>query len=239
MAPSVLFYVRKVTPRDDSGKPDGTFVAVAYGVGVPTTMNLGLETEPKAFEEPAARPLPWFALQVRTQHERGVAEFLRGGGFNWFLPLYKCRKRWSDRVKEVEVPLFPGYLFCRFNPQDRLPILKTPGVIQIVGYNRQPVEIDEAEIGAIQTLVQSGMSSQPWPYLFVGDKVQIESGPLRGMSGILTNFKGKHRLIVSVSLLQRAVAVEIDAALVTPYRASEEQREARGYSQQRPMPVAI
>jgi transcription antitermination factor NusG len=203
------------------------------------TMNSGLETELRAGEDSAAKPFPWFALQVRTQHERGVAEFLRGGGFDWFLPLYKCRKRWSDRVKEVEVPLFPGYLFCRFNPQDRLPILKTPGVIQIVGYNRQPAEIDEAEIGAIQTLVGSGMSSQPWPYLFVGDKVQIESGPLQGMSGILTNFKGKHRLIVSVTLLQRAVAVEIDAALVTPHRASEEEREARVYSQHRPMPVAI
>jgi transcription antitermination factor NusG len=120
-----------------------------------------------------------------------------------------------------------------------LPILKTPGVIQIVGYNRQPVEIDEGEIGAIRTLVGSGFASQPLPYLHVGDKVQIESGPLQGMSGILANFKGKHRLIVSISLLQRAVAVEIDAALVTPLAARAEQREARTYSQQRPMPVAI
>jgi len=239
MASSVLFYRHKASLRDVSGKPDGTVMAVAYRFKVPTTMKSGLETELRAGEDPAAKPFPWFALQVRTQHERGVAEFLRGGGFDWFLPLYKCRKRWSDRVKEVEVPLFPGYLFCRFNPQDRLPILKTPGVIQIVGYNRQPVEIDEAEIGAIQTLIGSGMSSQPWPYLYVGDKVQIESGPLQGMSGILTNFKGKHRLIVSVTLLQRAVAVEIDAALVTPHRASEEQRESRAYSQHRPMPVAI
>lgn len=214
-------------------------MAVAYRSMMPKTMNSGSETELRAGEDSAAKPFPWFALQVRTQHERGVAEFLRGGGFDWFLPLYKCRKRWSDRVKEVEVPLFPGYLFCRFNPHDRLPILKTPGVIQIVGYNRQPVEIDETEIGAIQTLVGSGMPSQPWPYLYVGDKVQIESGPLQGMSGILTNFKGKHRLIVSVTLLQRAVAVEIDAALVTPHRASEEQREARVFSQHRPMPVAI
>lgn len=239
MAPSVLFYGYKASLRDVSGKPDGTVMAVAYRFKVPTTMNLGSETSQKAGEEPEARAFPWFALQVRTQHERGVAEFLRGGGFDWFLPLYKCRKRWSDRVKEVEVPLFPGYLFCRFNPLDRLPVLKTPGVIQIVGYNRQPVAIDEAEIGAIRTLVGSGMASQPWPYLHVGDRVQIESGPLQGMSGILTNFKGKHRLIVSISLLQRAVAVEIDAALVTPHTATAEQREARAFAQQHPMPVAI
>jgi len=202
-------------------------------------MNMTLETTGPGSQDLDARRFPWYALQVRTQHERGVADFLRGGGFDWFLPLYKCRKRWSDRVKEVEVPLFPGYLFCRFNSNDRLPILKTPGVIQIVGYNRKPVEIDEAEIGAIRTLVESGMASQPWPYLHVGDRVQIESGPLQGMSGILTNFKGKHRLIVSITLLQRAVAVEIDGALVTPIGASAARRETSAFSQQRPMPAVI
>ena len=201
------------------------------------TTNTTSETTRQTSQDLDGRQFPWYALQVRSQHERGVAEFLRGGGFDWFLPLYKCRKRWSDRVKEVEVPLFPGYLFCRFNAHDRLPILKTPGVIQIVGYNRQPVEIDEAEIGAIRTLVGSGMASQPWPYLHVGDRVQIESGPLQGMSGILTNFKGKHRLIVSITLLQRAVAVEIDGALVTPLGASAERRGA--FLQNRPMPAAI
>jgi len=214
-------------------------MAVAYGFRVPMTTNITLETTRQASQTLDDSSYPWYALQVRTQHERGVADFLGGGGFDWFLPLYKCRKRWSDRVKEVEVPLFPGYLFCRFNVHDRLPILKTPGVIQIVGYNRKPVEIDEAEIGAIRTLVGFGMASQPWPYLHVGDRVQIESGPLQGMSGILTNFKGKHRLIVSITLLQRAVAVEIDGALVTPLGASAERREAGAFSQQRAMPVAI
>jgi transcription antitermination factor NusG len=214
-------------------------MAVAYRFRVPMTTKITLETARQASEDVEARPFPWYALQVRAQHERGVSEFLRGGGFDWFLPLYKCRKRWSDRVKEVEVPLFPGYLFCRFDANDRLPILKTPGVLQIVGYNRRPVEIDEAEIGAIRTLVGSGMASQPWPYLHVGDRVQIESGPLQGMIGILTNFKGKHRLIVSITLLQRAVAVEIDGALVSPVGATADNRESRAFSQHRPMPVAI
>jgi len=202
-------------------------------------MNLSLERQDEPTGERVAARFPWFALQVRTQHERGVAEFLRGSGFEWFLPLYKCRKRWSDRIKEVEIPLFPGYLFCRFDPTNRLPILKTPGVIQIVGFNREPSVIDENEISAIQTLVSSGIPNQPWPYLHTGDRVQIESGPLRGMSGILTDFKGKHRLIVSITLLQRAVAVEIDSALVTPQRAAAEQRAAAAYSQPRPVPVAI
>jgi transcriptional antiterminator NusG len=202
-------------------------------------MNQSLERLEVSAEDPGPESLPWFALQVRTQHERGVADFLRGSGYEWFLPMYKCRKRWSDRVKEIETPLFPGYLFCRFNPIERLPILKVPGVIQIVGYNRQPSEIDASEIRAIQTLVASGIPNQPWPYLHAGDKVQIESGPLRGMSGILTDFKGKHRLIVSITLLKRAVAVEIDAALITPHRATESQSAEGAYSQSRPIPVAI
>src|ERR1700685_3084468 len=104
---------------------------------------------------------PWFALQVRTRHESGVANYLVGQGYESFLPLYKCRKRWSDRVKEVQTPLFPGYLFCRFDPQDRLPIMKTPGVMQIVGINRVPVPVDESEISAIQTLAGGGFWLQP------------------------------------------------------------------------------
>jgi transcription antitermination factor NusG len=213
-------------------------MAVAYGTVVRKAMNLSFDRLERPSHDLNSAPFPWFALQVRTQHERGVAEFLRGSGYEWFLPLYKCRKRWSDRVKEVEIPLFPGYLFCRFNPVDRLPILKTPGVIQIVGCNREPAVIDESEIRAIQTLVSSGVPNQPWPYLHTGDKVQIESGPLRGMAGILTDFKGSHRLIVSITLLQRAVAVEIDSALVTSHRAAEE-RAGSAFAQRRPMPIAI
>jgi len=173
---------------------------------------------------PISGRLPWYALHVRTRHEVGVSAHLRGMGYEDFLPLHKSRTRWSDRVKETETPLFPGYLFCRFDPQNRLPILKTPGVIQVVGYSRQPIPVEEAEIEAIQALVASGIPSQPWPYLEVGDKVRIGSGPLRGREGILVEFKGRHRLILSVALLQRSVAVEIDAALVT---AEEEPSAAR------------
>jgi len=162
--------------------------------------------------------LPWFALHVRMRHEAGVSAYLRGMGYEDFLPLGKSRTRWSDRMKETETPLFPGYLFCRFDLQNRLPILQTPGVIQVVGHGRQPIPVGETEIEAIQALVASGIPTQPWPYLEVGDKVRIESGPLRGRAGILVEFKGRHRLILSVALLQRSVAVEIDAALVTADR---------------------
>lgn len=158
---------------------------------------------------------PWFAVQVRARHELGVAEHFQAKGYEWFLPLFKDRKRWSDRIKQVESPLFPGYLFCRFNPQDRLPILKTPGVTQIVGYNRIPVPVDETEIDAIRTLVASGVPNRPHPFLEVGNKIRIEAGALRGIEGILLEVKGNRRLILSITLLQRSVAVEIDSEAVS------------------------
>jgi transcription antitermination factor NusG len=183
--------------------------------------------------------LPWFALQVRARYEQGVADHLDGKGYELFLPLYKCRKRWSDRVKEVEAPLFPGYLFCRLNPQDRLPILKTPGVIQVVGSNRTPTAVDEHEIQAIQAMVASGIPNQPWPFLAMGDRVRIESGPLSGLEGILVEFKGNHRLVLSVTLLQRSVAVEIDSAFVASLRSSSGPRLERATSQVRAVPLAV
>jgi transcription antitermination factor NusG len=159
--------------------------------------------------------LPWFALQVRARQETSVADQLKGQGYERFLPFYKLRKRWSDRIKEFDAPLFPGYLFCRFNPHNRLPILKTPGVIQVVGFNNIPAAVDEAEIASIQRLVSSGIQHQPCGFLTVGDRVRISAGPLLGLEGILTGIKGNHRLVLSVSLLQRSVAVEIDSAFIT------------------------
>src|SRR5271163_1515379 len=161
---------------------------------------------------------PWFALQVRTRHEAGVAEQLSGQGYERFLPLCKLRKRWSDRIKEVEAPLFPGYLFCRFNPHNRLPILKTPGVIQIVSFNNIPAAVDETEIASIQRLASSGIEHQPCAFLTVGDRVRITAGPLLGLEGVLSSIKGNHRLVLSVSLLQRSVAVEVDSAFITVLR---------------------
>src|SRR5271156_4658439 len=182
---------------------------------------------------------PWFALQVRTRHELGVADYLCGQDYEWLLPLYKCRKRWSDRIKEVETPLFPGYLFCRFNPQDRLPILKTPGVIQIVGFKTGPAVVDEAEIRSIQTLVAAGVPHQPWPFLAAGDRVRIESGPLLGLEGILTEVRRSYRLVLSVTLLQRSVAVEIDSASVTAINPSRPRQAEKSDSQEPHVLVSV
>ncbi len=181
----------------------------------------------------------WFALQVRTRHESGVASLLAGKGYEFLLPQYTRRTRWSDRIKEAESPLFPGYLFCRFDAQDRLPILTTPGVIQVVGYNRLPVAIEESEIQAIQALVASGFPRQPWPFLAVGDQVRIEAGPLRGCEGLLLDFRGDRRLVLSIGLLHRSVAVEIDLSSVTSLRASSGTRLEKADQQLRPLQLAV
>src|SRR5712691_5931440 len=159
---------------------------------------------------------PWFALQVRSRYESIVTTQLTGKDYEWFLPIYKCRRRWSDRFKEIERPLFPGYVFCRLDPLNRLPILTIPGVALIVGIAKTPVPIDEAEIAAIQAVVKSEIPSQPWPFLKIGQRVRIEYGPLCGLEGILLDFKGQHRLVLSVTLLQRSVAVQVEGAWVTP-----------------------
>jgi len=162
----------------------------------------------------------WFALRVRSRHENAVSKILDGKGYEWFLPLYKSRRPWSDRIKEIQLPLFPGYVFSRFDPRYRLPILTTPGVVRIVGTRERPIPIDDSEIAAIQAAVRSGLPSEPWPFLQVGQRVKMQYGPLCELEGILVAFKGQHRLVLSVTLLRRSVAVEVDSAWVIsiPYQ---------------------
>ena len=158
----------------------------------------------------------WFALQVRTRWEGSTALLLSGKGYQTFLPTYKSRKRSNGRVREVESALFPGYVFCQFDALRRLPILITPGVISVVGQGRIPMPIADGEVAAIQTIVSSGFRAEPWPYLEVGQKIRIEQDVLQGLEGILISFKGTHRIVVSVSLLRRSVALEIDRSCVKP-----------------------
>jgi transcription antitermination factor NusG len=159
---------------------------------------------------------PWYALQVRPRFEKVVASTLLSKGYEGFLPLYRHRSKWSDRIKEVELPLFSGYMFCRFDVNKRLPILVTPGVIQVVGIGRMPHPVDDEEIEALKAIVISGLRAEPLSYLNVGRRIRIEIGPLAGVEGIVTTLKGTHRLVVSVHLLQRSVSVEIDESWVLP-----------------------
>lgn len=160
--------------------------------------------------------LRWFALQVRTRWESSTAVLLSGKGYQTLLPTYQMKKRWNGKVKQMNAPLFPGYVFCLFDALKRLPILVTPGVISVVGRGRVPFPVNDREIAAIQTIVTSGFQAEPWPYLEVGQKIRIEGHSLSGLEGILIQFKGNNRIVVSVSLLRRSVALEIDRDCVRP-----------------------
>jgi len=162
--------------------------------------------------EMAAAPTshPWFAIRVKSRYEKITSTALRNKGYEEFAPMYRRRRHWSDRIKEVELPLFPGYIFSRFDPVHRLPILTTPGIVTIVGTGNKPQPVDDDEIARIQTIITSGALASPWPFLRTGQKVLITSGPLCGIEGFLVSVKNQHRLVVSVMLLQRSVSAEID-----------------------------
>lgn len=194
-------------------------------------MEIGLNTQGAACK--------WYALRVRSRHEQVVAKHLSSRGYESFLPTYKNRRRWSDRFKEIEVPLFAGYVFCQFDMLNRLPILTIPGVVHVVGIGKNPVPIDESEIAAIQASIKCGLPRQPWPFLRVGDRVRIEHGPLCGVEGILLRSAGHQRLVLSVSLLQRSVAVQINEEWIRPLPKKQE-TSSRTAASDRPLrqPVA-
>jgi transcription antitermination factor NusG len=160
--------------------------------------------------------LPWYALQIQSKLGSVAHSTLCGKSFEAFLPMYWTQRRWSDRVKRLEQPLFPGYMFCRFDARDRLPVLTVPGVVGVVSAGKIPLPVDDKEIAAVRAVLGSGLAAQPWPFLGIGSKVYLERGPLAGVEGVITSIDNVHRLVVSVSLLQRSVAVEIDRQWARP-----------------------
>jgi transcription antitermination factor NusG len=170
--------------------------------------------------EPCLSEARWYAVIARTRLEGHVAGILRAMGYEEFLPTYRRKNQWSDRTKEVELPLFTGYLFSRFDARQRLPILKIPGVIGIVGVGKTPEAVPDEDVDAIKAIIRSGLSAQPWEHLTVGSNVFIHHGPLAGLEGIALNVDKKYRLVVSVPMLQRSVAVEIERAWARPLHVS-------------------
>jgi transcription antitermination factor NusG len=160
--------------------------------------------------------LSWFALQTRSRWEAATAGLLRAKGLETLLPTFTSKRKWSDRLKTVESPLFPGYVFCRFDVHNRLPVLITPGVIAVVGRGKTPIPVDDREILSIQGAIGSGIGMEPWPYVEIGERVRIQDDVLDGMEGILASFKGSDRVVISVTLLRRSVALEIDRSRITP-----------------------
>ena len=161
----------------------------------------------------------WFALHVRSRHEKTVHSQLEAKQQDVFLPLYTARNKWGDRWRSVSLPLFPGYIFCRFDPADRYSVLATSGVIDIVRVGSEPAAIATQEIEAVQLIVSSAVRAEPYPTLITGQKVVLTDGPLTGLTGTLTQIRNTCRLVVSVELLCRSVSVEIDRDWVIPAEA--------------------
>jgi transcription antitermination factor NusG len=162
----------------------------------------------------------WYALRVKARYEQTIASVLEEKGYATLSPTYSTKRVWSDRVKTVQVPLFAGYLFCAFEAHSRLPIVTTPGVLHILGTEAGPTAVDTAEIAAVTALVRSGLKAQPCPYLMPGQRVYLDAGPLAGVEGVVITQNNRQQLVISITLLQRAVAAEVDPRWVRPIKGS-------------------
>ena len=160
--------------------------------------------------------LRWYALYTRPRHEKVVAEQLINREMEAFLPIREVLSRWKDRRKLVQLPLFPGYLFVRTSLTHKRQVVSTDGVVCMVSFQGAPAPIPDEEIEAVREICLTKLPCDPYPYLTEGRWVRVVRGPLAGLSGILVRKKGKHRLVVSIDILQQSVAVEIDADCAVP-----------------------
>jgi transcription antitermination factor NusG len=156
----------------------------------------------------------WYALFTRHQHEKSVAIALANKSYEVYLPLYRSVRRWQDRAKQIMLPLFPCYVFICGGMDRQLQIITTPGVIQIVGWGGHPAIVPQTQLDAVRQIIESCLCVETHPYLECGDRVRVKAGPLMGLEGILTRKKGVARLVVSMEMLGRSGAVEIDVSNV-------------------------
>jgi len=165
------------------------------------------------------KPVPvehWYAVSVRPRHEKVVTNHLQKQGLNYFLPIYRSVRRWKDRRKELDMVLFPGYVFVHLNLRNRLGVLRAPGVVQFVTFQGQPAAVPDSEIRALESSLSAGLRPQPHPYLRQGRKVRVKSGPLMDAEGVMIRRKERFRLVLSIDLIMRSVMVEVDEADAEP-----------------------
>jgi transcription antitermination factor NusG len=153
----------------------------------------------------------WYAAYTSANREKRVAEQLEVRSVEHFVPLYESVRRWKDRKVRLQLPLFPGYVFVRLALPDRLRVLEVPGVARLVGFNGLPCALPDSEIEALKAGLASGVRAEPHPYLTVGRRVRVKTGPLAGVQGVLTRKKNGARLVISLDLIMRSVAVDVDA----------------------------
>jgi transcription antitermination factor NusG len=161
-------------------------------------------------ESPNAEPSAWFALVIHQYKRERCEEMLARLGYEYFSPCVEVVRTWSDRRKCLTVPLFPGYIFCRFNPEKRLALLRIPGVLGVVGSAKHLHEVSANEIDAIRVAIRSDLLVEPCPFMAIGKKIKVKQGPLRGVEGVLVRSKTRSRLLLSVGILNRSVSVEVE-----------------------------
>lgn len=154
----------------------------------------------------------WYAAFTRSNHERTAAEQMKRRSIENFVPTYETVRKWKDRRKRLEMPLFPGYVFVRVAIEERLSVLVVPGVVRLVGFNNRPVPVADEEIESLRMIVNRKLRPEPHPFLPVGRKVRIKRGALEGVAGILVRKKGYVRLLISIDLIRQSAVVEVDSA---------------------------
>lgn len=170
--------------------------------GVPMCLPATIAAEPSS-----AR---WYALYTLPRHEKRVADQIERQGFACFLPLYRSIRRWKDRRKELALVLFPGYVFVRMALQSRGRVLQLPGAVHLVAFNGHPAELPDEEIEGLRGRLAGSGNIEPHPYLCAGRQVRVRSGPLQGLEGIILRTKDRCRIVLSIHLIMRSVAVEVD-----------------------------
>jgi len=183
-------------------------------------------TEPLPCESVPALPAEyleprWYAAYTCPRHEKRVAEQLERKAVESFLPLYETVRQWKNGRARVQLPLFPGYVFTRIALRDRLQVLEVPSVVRLVGFNGLPSALPDEQIRSLRNGLSGNLRAEPHPYLVIGRRVRIARGPLAGMEGILIRRKGVLRVVVSIELIRRAVAVEIEACDVQPWYSDQ------------------
>lgn len=158
----------------------------------------------------------WFAVHTRSRHEKSASEQLRCREIETFLPLYQSTRRWQNGDHDVQLPLFPGYTFVHIYSKDRLQVLKTPGVVRLVGFNGTPVPLEDREIEALRCALALGVKVAPHPYLTIGRRVRVTAGPLNGYEGVLLRRRGEQRVVLSIDLIQRSILLIIEASALEP-----------------------
>jgi transcription antitermination factor NusG len=158
----------------------------------------------------------WYAVYTRSRHEKSVADQLSRKSVETFVPLYDTVRRWRNGQHHVQLPLFAGYAFVRIRLCDRLQVLKVPGVVRLIGFNGLPTALPEGDIERLRQALSDGTKAAPHPFLTVGRRVRITAGPLTGHEGILVRRHGNPRVVLSISVIQRSIFVEVDTSSLEP-----------------------